>query len=233
MPSGLALLLLTAIGLTLIACSARAQDTPATFNSGPVVWNEGGAATFAIDKADGTSGVNWSRNNVTGTLTFASGYTAASTFTINLESVLYGGDGMDTGAPGAITNFDPSKDYTWTFVHTTGGMVGYDPSKVTIDSSQFQTYNSIQSATANGNQNGGVLPHPTQWRQRSGDQLRKWGRTPRTRNGSADTARLRFRRIRGGSRAATARQQTFRRAASRLDALTRLPAPPCTPLSVP
>jgi T5SS/PEP-CTERM-associated repeat protein/autotransporter-associated beta strand protein len=106
-------------------------NSPGTLLSGSATWNAGGKYTFQIDDATGAAGTNWGLNQINGTLTLNAGKTSASLFTLALQSL-----GVNDN-PGSLIHFDPTHNYTWTFVTTTQGIVGFDPAEFNIDASGF------------------------------------------------------------------------------------------------
>jgi MYXO-CTERM domain-containing protein len=87
-------------------------------------------------------GVNSDLIHVSGALTVAAGSAAGSRFTLALTA-------LDAGnAPGLPAHFDPSQAYQWTILTTTGGIVGFDPAKVTLDASRFAAPGNFSLAQA-------------------------------------------------------------------------------------
>jgi hypothetical protein len=104
-------------------------NSPGLLGSGSSVWNGGGSFTFMINNATGTAGTNWSSNVINGTLTINA--TSSSQFGISIQSLTSG------NAPGAVPNFDPTQSYTWTFLQTSGGIIGFNQSAIALDTSGF------------------------------------------------------------------------------------------------
>lgn len=115
----------------------QAGNSPGTVRSGSAVWGAGGTLLFEIDDAAGIAGTDWSLNVVTGDLTIAAGTTAASRFTIEVDSLLA------DHSPGALANWDPAVARSWTLVTTTAGVSGFDPARFTLDLSGFAAFNSL------------------------------------------------------------------------------------------
>jgi len=107
-----------------------------TLTTGSQTWSDGGGFTFQIDDAEGTAGgafpaSGWDLLEIAGTLDL-SGLSEGG-FEIDLVSLLPGG-GTN---PGDADHFavGPDAHYEWDFVHTSGGIVGFDPTKFLLDGS--------------------------------------------------------------------------------------------------
>lgn len=105
--------------------SISAGDEIGVLNLGNTIWFGGAANRWDIANAAGTPGVGWDLLNINGTLTLLS--TVPNRAIIDITSFTLG------GAPGLAANFDPTQNYLWTFVQTSGGIVfepGFDVSTV-------------------------------------------------------------------------------------------------------
>jgi autotransporter-associated beta strand protein len=102
-----------------------------TFGTG-LTLASGGTYQWALGDASGASGgagTGWDEILVTGTLTITS--TPGAPFTLALspasQSSLYSGKFV----------FDNSQYYSWTIASASGGIAGFDPNAIAIDSSEF------------------------------------------------------------------------------------------------
>ena len=102
-------------------------NSPGALATGDETWGSGGSYTWEINKAAGTAGANpgWDWLNITGGLTVSGG------FTVNMNSLTLG------NAPGAVSDFDNTKSYTWSIAHTTTGISGLSPGAVTLNTTGF------------------------------------------------------------------------------------------------
>ncbi len=102
-------------------------NSPGTLNiAGDIDWLGGGNYNWQIVDAAGTAGLSWDLISVSGALDL-SALTDINEFKINLWSL----SGVDPDVNGNASNFDPSRNYTWTIVRALGGITGY------IGSDQF------------------------------------------------------------------------------------------------
>ncbi len=85
----------------------------------------------AVGTAGGTNG--WNLLNSLNAASFQSGFGNTRLDLVSLTTA-------DT--PGNVADFDPTKDYQWTFLNAGGGITGFDPAEWTIDTSKFS--NSFQ-----------------------------------------------------------------------------------------
>lgn len=111
--------------------------------TGPVTWGAqtgpgdfGGCSIFGTpsltwfaDNAMGTAGASngWSVLTVNGTLTIAPTLTPTCPFRLDLVT-------LTSPTLGRMHMFDPTRPYRWLIVHTTGGIVGFNPAKIRINS---------------------------------------------------------------------------------------------------
>jgi len=105
-------------------------NSPGTVTSSAATWGAGGELLFDINDANGIPGTNWSLWDVTGQLDITAGDTPNTVFKILLDSLL-----LD-GSAGAVTNFNPTRSYAWTFLNA-GSITGFSSSDFAIDSSGF------------------------------------------------------------------------------------------------
>ena len=102
-------------------------NSPGTLNiTGDIDWLGGGNYNWQIVDAAGAAGLSWDLISVSGALDL-SALTDINEFKINLWSL----SGVDPDVNGNASNFDPSRNYTWTIVRALGGINGY------IGSDQF------------------------------------------------------------------------------------------------
>ena len=90
-------------------------------------WNSGGSYTWEINAAGGTAGANpgWDLLNITG------GLTVSSPFTVNITSLTL------ANAPGAVSDFNNTRSYTWSIAHTTTGVIGVSPGAIMLNTAGF------------------------------------------------------------------------------------------------
>lgn len=119
-------------------------NSPGTLNTGSQIWAEGGAFVWEINDADGVAGTNWDLLNIAGSLDIEN--TSANPFDIQFVTL----DGSD--ALGEASNFDPTQDYVFTLVSTTGEINGFEESKFNLDFSSFKNeFDGTWSVIADGN----------------------------------------------------------------------------------
>lgn len=106
-------------------------NSPGNVTTGDATWGSGGALVVELAAAEGTAGEQWDLWTIDGILSIESGITANSRFTISLATL----DGSDQAA--ALAGFDPSRAWQWQIVDTTGGILGFDPARVTLDTQGF------------------------------------------------------------------------------------------------
>lgn len=106
-------------------------NSPGNVSTGDTTWSSGGSLLVELAAADGTAGVQWDLWTIDGILSIESGTTANSRFTISLATL----DGSDRAA--ALAGFDPTRAWQWQIVDTTGGIVGFDPARVALDTQGF------------------------------------------------------------------------------------------------
>ncbi len=106
-------------------------NSPGNVTTGDATWGSGGTLVVELAAAEGTAGEQWDLWTIDGILSIESGITANSRFTISLATL----DGNDQAA--ALAGFDPSRAWQWQIVDTTGGILGFDPARVTLDTQGF------------------------------------------------------------------------------------------------
>ncbi len=104
--------------------------SPGILATGSETWNSGGSYLWEINHATGTAGTNWDLLSISGALTIAA--TSGSSFTISLFSLL-----PDNSA-GPVDNFNAAANYSYVIASTSGGIIGFDATKFTLDLSDFQ-----------------------------------------------------------------------------------------------
>ncbi len=108
-------------------------NSPGNVTTGDATWGSGGTLVVELAAADGTAGEQWDLWTIDGVLSIESGITANSRFTISLATL----DGRDQAA--ALAGFDPHRAWQWQIVDTTGGIVGFDPARVALDTQGFMS----------------------------------------------------------------------------------------------
>ena len=105
-------------------------NSPGAVTTGSATWNSGGQYLVEINDATGTAGTNWNLWNINGSLALDAGTTPNSQFTLVLESE--SGD-----VPGLAADFDDTINYQWLIAEASGGISGFDPDEITIDTTAF------------------------------------------------------------------------------------------------
>lgn len=139
-------------------------NSPGVARSGDATWGAGGTLEVELAAANGTAGEQWDLWAIDGVLSIESGTTANSRFTISLATL----DGSDRAAP--LAGFDPTRAWEWQIVDTTGGIVGFDPARVTLDSRGFLSPlagGTLQLAVQDGDLyvQFAPVPEPETWAQ--------------------------------------------------------------------
>jgi autotransporter-associated beta strand protein len=107
-------------------------------------WREGGELAFElslVDTAqvsqDALAGVSSGHDtlHVQGLLSL--GASSAEPFRIRLHSL------QADLAPGAVPNWDPSRDYTWTLATTANGVTGFAPEEFSLHTADFSAHNLV------------------------------------------------------------------------------------------
>ena len=100
--------------------SAGLDTAAGTLNTGNMTVNGGVTYLFNVSAETGTAGIDWDLMNIAGVCTIAA--TPANAFTIDI-----------IGTP----TFDNSIAHQWELLRTTGGIVNFDSSAITILTSNF------------------------------------------------------------------------------------------------
>lgn len=119
-------------------------NSPGTLTAGDTVWSGNGLLKFEIDSALGTVGDNWDLLNITGALDFN---VTEQDFLIDLTSLL------PDGSAGALSDFDPSQEYAWTFAKAAGGITNFATENFTVLTGNFgNTFDDYFSVIQVGNE---------------------------------------------------------------------------------
>jgi autotransporter-associated beta strand protein/T5SS/PEP-CTERM-associated repeat protein len=102
-------------------------NSPGSVTTGSTTWNSGGSYIVEIADALAGSGIGWDRWNINGLLDVSATNTANGRFTISLSTI----DSL-------AANFDPRLDYTWSVLHAIDGIINFDPSAISLDTSAFK-----------------------------------------------------------------------------------------------
>jgi autotransporter-associated beta strand protein len=94
--------------------------------TGAETWNGGGCYLCELNS---TNSAGADQLNLSGALTVAA--SSGNPFTIKLASLLPGNQ------PGWLAGFDPSRNYAWPIVTASGGLGGFTPATVWLDTSGF------------------------------------------------------------------------------------------------
>lgn len=95
--------------------SFSAGNEIGVLNLGSTIWFGGATNRWDLANATGAVGTGWDLLNINGTLTLSA--TALDQALIDLTSFTVG------GVRGLAANFDPTQNYLWTFVQTSGGII--------------------------------------------------------------------------------------------------------------
>lgn len=107
-------------------------NSPGLLQTGSQTWLAGGFPyDWEISDVGGGEGNNpgWDFQRVTGTVTMVS--TPAAPATVRVKSLL------PSNAPGNVFNFNPASAYTWRILSSTGGITGFNPAVVSLDTTSF------------------------------------------------------------------------------------------------
>ncbi len=137
-------------------------NSPGLVQTGSATWGAGGGYVVELASATGSAGSAWDLWSIGGTLDITAGGSANSRFTISVVSL----DANDLAAP--LAGFDNQRDWSWQIAHASGGITGFDPALLALDTSGFA------SPTAGGSfslaRQGGDLylvfapvPEPAPW----------------------------------------------------------------------
>jgi MYXO-CTERM domain-containing protein len=106
-------------------------NSPGAVTTGSSSWNSGGSYLIEIADALGSAGTGWDLWNIDGILNVDASTTSNGRFTISLASL--SGD-----LPGPAANFDLNRDYSWVILQAAGGITGFDPAEISLDTSGFK-----------------------------------------------------------------------------------------------
>jgi autotransporter-associated beta strand protein len=139
----------TTVAINSGGTNSPGASGPGTLASGAQTWAGLGNYLWKINNATGSRGADpgWSWLNIAGSLTINA--TAGSKFVIRITSLSL------ADAAGPAANFDNTATYVWTIASASGGIVGFDVSKFTLDTSAFQ--NSLGAGAFSLTQNGNDL----------------------------------------------------------------------------
>lgn len=137
-------------------------NSPGAVQTGSSTWGAGGGYLVELASATGSAGTGWDLWNIDGVLDIGAGTSANSRFTISVLTL----DAANNPAP--LAGFDSQRGWSWQIAHASGGITGYDPAKLTLETSGFG------SATGGGSfslaRDGGDLylvfapvPEPAAW----------------------------------------------------------------------
>ena len=114
-------------GLMTVEGTVSPGASVGTLTTSNQTWNAGGIYLFQLDSATNSGG--WDYLNINGTLDIQA--TSASKFVIKLGSM------ADATTPGLVPGFNGSSNYSWTVATASGGILNFDASKFSVDSSAF------------------------------------------------------------------------------------------------
>lgn len=100
-------------------------NSPGTLTVGDTIFAGGGTYLWQIQDASGSSGLVWDQLTIDGSLTLNA--TAETPFHIVLQSLSAG----DT--PGALANFDATRDHAYTLATISGNVIGFDADAFAFD----------------------------------------------------------------------------------------------------
>lgn len=99
-------------------------NSPGTLHASDTTIAGGAAFQFQINNATGSAGTNYDLLAISGTLTLTA--TSANPFLIDLTSLQL------------VDNFDPAANYSFTFITTTGGVIGFAADAFVVSTANFQ-----------------------------------------------------------------------------------------------
>jgi autotransporter-associated beta strand protein len=135
------------LGALTVAGTVSPGASPGTLSAGNTVFAGGGSYTWEVNNATGVSGTNYDLLSITGTLDVAA--TGANRFTVNLVSLL------PDNSPGAVINFNPTQNYSFTFASASGGVLGFSPTDFTVNTTGFT--NALAGGLWSVGQSGNLL----------------------------------------------------------------------------
>ena len=118
-------------------------SSPGTLTTGAASFGTGGNYNWQLLNAIGAAGTGYDVLNAT-TLDVAA--SSIDPFKINLWTL--SSIGPDTNGP--ALNFDPSQTYSWTLVHTTGGITNFSADKFLVNEAATNGAGGFQNSTLGG-----------------------------------------------------------------------------------
>ena len=127
--------------------------------SGDFTFGAGGSYQFELNTAAAAPGTGQDFIDIGGLLSIEGGTTPNSRFTIALVTL----DSAD--GPAALTDFDPSKDYSYALATAAGGIAGFDPAEFALNTAGFaNAFGGTFSVSQSGNTlllNYKAVPEPS------------------------------------------------------------------------
>lgn len=147
--------------VTVSGTIAPGGNSPGTLSVGATTFAPGGRFLWELNQTAGTAGSSsgWSLLAISGALNLTA--TSSSPFTINLASLTL------ANAAGTVDDFDPTADYSFTFLTTTTGITGFDASAFAFETTDFQNpFSGVWSIAQSGNDltlnyAGSAIPEPS------------------------------------------------------------------------
>lgn len=135
-------------------------SSPGLMSFNNVTFASGGAYEIEVQSASGTLGSGYDSLSISGTLNFTS--TSGSPFRLDLISL------STSGALGNVSDFSAANSYQWIVAVASGGITGFSPSIVTVNSAGFSNALSggTFSVSATSNTllvNFSPVPEPSTW----------------------------------------------------------------------
>jgi autotransporter-associated beta strand protein len=106
-------------------------NSPGWVTTGSSTWNSGGSYLVEIADAIAGAGIGWDLWNIAGILSLNASSSDNGRFVISLASLA--GD-----ASGPAANFNPNLDHHWIIARAEGGIFGFDPVELSLDTSGFK-----------------------------------------------------------------------------------------------
>lgn len=129
-------------------------NSPGSLQTGDQTWAGGGTYVWEINRATGAQGSDpgWDFAEINDQLLITA--TPSNQFTILITGLNL------SNAPGLVTNFDNSQNYSWTIAtasHATAPITGFDAAAFTLDTSNFINNNSLGGGSFEIVQSGGDI----------------------------------------------------------------------------
>ncbi|NJO02608.1 MAG: hypothetical protein HC880_13820, partial [Bacteroidia bacterium] len=136
-------------------CSQYEVDvlkSPSTAYYPDLVWGENERFLWEINRANGLAGSNpgWDLLRVAGPLVITS--SPENPFIITIASL-----SSYDNTPSFLGSWGPGYNYCWPVVIASGGIQGFDPSRVQLDTAPFEAYNNLYGGTFALEQKGDTL----------------------------------------------------------------------------